>query len=666
MAGIKNLNEIFQKKGKDFTENLFNSDLTITENLDGSAFSFEKDFVGDKISFYKKDQSNPITKVDRILMSYYEKPILYIESLPEDIKEDIPVGWRFGMLYFPNTKPVRIEYERIPKNHLILTHITVRNEFGETEESIQDSEKLNEWADKLGVERPPIIFQGKLNPDQKLKIMDFVSTPYMDLKDRFKTESFTKYIISILNPEIVKTTLGNDLHGEIDSIIFRFKDDEGEKDLLAKMIDPIFYEVLKLNKSKKSTYFPNDVYSLCLIDVMNYVLEIGVENFGASGDEPEERYINFVFSVFKGFVNEYGEKYIGADFDKPEYLKSDEFGLNDEMIEDLEVKGLLDDDEIYSDILQLILNSFRKFKRTPYGFFTEGLIDQFNHLVQEIADYINAKRKEQIKESIGVPTFISFKNKIRKFKAFDEDISEALNIDDESFDDYEDLNESSTNLNEEDKVEDTSEFFSFNSFKRVISTNKEKKKIKILKENNEKCNLIMGKFQPFNNGHLKMCTRVMKENNLPIYLCVVHPGEASKKYPYSESLLKKTIGGLVSENSKLFCGYKIIKENLLEEAVNNACETHNPISVSVGEEDFENAVLQREWVKKKYDIPEFEIFKTPRWADNETVRKSISDNDFQEFKSRVPKSVAILFNEYVKECSESDSLEEDNKESEDK
>ena len=139
-----------------------------------------------------------------------------------------------------------------------------------------------------------------------------------------------------------------------------------------------------------------------------------------------------------------------------------------------------------------------------------------------------------------------------------------------------------------------------------------------------------------------------------------------KKYPYSESLLKKTIGGLVSENSKLFCGYKIIKENLLEEAVNNACETHNPISVSVGEEDFENAVLQREWVKKKYDIPEFEIFKTPRWADNETVRKSISDNDFQEFKSRVPKSVAILFNEYVKECSESDSLEEDNKESEDK
>lgn len=660
MAGIKNLNEIFQKEGKDFTENLFNSELTITENLDGSAFSFEKDFIGDKISFYKKDQSNPITKVDRILMSYYEKPILYIESLPDDIKDEIPVGWRFGMLYFPNTKPVRIEYERIPKNHLILTHITVRNEFGETEDSIQDSKILNEWADKLGVERPPIIFQGKLNSDQKLQIMDFVSTPYMDLKSRFKTESFTKYIISILNPEIVKTTLGNDLHGEIDSIIFRFKDEKKEKDLLAKMVDPIFYEVLKLNKAKKSAYFPNDVYSLCLIDVMNYILEIGVENFHAEGEEPEERYINFVFSVFKGFINEYGEKYIGADFDKPDYLKSDEFGLNDDMIQDTEVTGLLETDEIYEDILQMILNSFRKFKRTAYGFFTDGLIDQFNHLVQEIADYINAKRKDQIKEAIGVPTFISFKSKVRKFKAFDEDITESLNLDDDNTEEYSFINESDSSA--EDKVEDTSEFFSFNSFKKVIATNKEKKKIKILKENNEKCNLIIGKFQPFNNGHLKMCTRVMKENNLPIYLCVVHPGETSKKYPYSESLIKKSVGALTSENEKLFCGYKIIKENLLEEAVNNACETHNPISVSVGEEDFENAVLQREWLKKKYDVNDFEIFKTPRWSDNETVRKSIEDNDFQEFKSRVPKSVSILFNEYVKECNESKMSEENTSE----
>ena len=85
MAGIKYLSDIYEKKGKSFIESLFNKDVTVTENLDGSSFSFERDFTGDNISFYKKDQDNPITRVDRILMKYYEKPINYIEALPDEI-----------------------------------------------------------------------------------------------------------------------------------------------------------------------------------------------------------------------------------------------------------------------------------------------------------------------------------------------------------------------------------------------------------------------------------------------------------------------------------------------------------------------------------------------------------------------------------------------------
>ena len=43
MSGIKNLTDIYEKKGKAFIENLFNKEVTVTENLDGSSFSFEKD-----------------------------------------------------------------------------------------------------------------------------------------------------------------------------------------------------------------------------------------------------------------------------------------------------------------------------------------------------------------------------------------------------------------------------------------------------------------------------------------------------------------------------------------------------------------------------------------------------------------------------------------------
>jgi len=657
MSGIKYLLDIYEKKGKSFIEKLFNKNLTVTENLDGPSFSFEKDFTGDNISFYKKDQDNPITKVDRVLMRYYEKPILYIDSLSYEVKSKIPKGWRFGMCYFPNKKPVRIEYDRIPKNNLILTHITIRDEFGDVLRTVQDKEELDLWAENLGVEGAPIIFQGKLSRDQKISMMEFLSTPLLDLKNKFKTQSFTKYLISILNPDLDKTFLGNDLKGEIDSVVFRFDDEEGEELVLAKMVDPIFYEINRERKAKKTSYFPSDIYSLCLIDVMNFILETGVEGFYAEGNDPETRYLSFVFDVFKRFCEQEGDRYIGADFEKPEYLKSEGFEINTGMIEDQMVLDLLEEDDVYSDILQMILNSFRKLKRKPHGFFTEGLIHQFNMLVEEIASYINAKRKEVIEESLGIPTFVRFKKIGSKFKPVinEEEISDNDEDEEEYSDYYDNILFESKEGDENDKmkkVEDTSEFFAFKDFKKVVSTNKEKKKIKILRENNEKVNLVIGKFQPFNNGHLKMCSRLKKENNLPVFLCVVHPGgESNKKYPFSGDLVKKSIGSLTSENPDLFAGYEVVSSDLLEDALNVVVNKANPVSVCIGEKDFENMVLQRNWIRNRYDLEggDIEIFKTPQWSNNNDVRSYVKNGDFQSFKNRVPKSIAVLFNEFTKQ-----------------
>jgi hypothetical protein len=641
MSGIKHLNEIYEKKGKEFMEKLFSSELTVTENLDGSSFSFEKDFTGNNISFYKKDQDNPITRVDRILMTYYEKPINYISSLPEDIKLQIPSGWRFGMTYFPNSKPVRIEYDRIPKNHLVLTHILIKNEFGDNVRVVQDKKELEEWADKLGVESPPVIFQGRLNEDQKLAVMDFASTPLADLRSKFETESFSKFLVSILNPSLKSTALGKDLYGQIDSLIFRFKGEGGEEDYLAKAVDPIFYEMSLSRKPAKSSYFPNDIYTLTLIDIMNFILENGVENFVSEGTEPEDRYISFVFDVFKRFVQEEGEKYMGADFDKPSYLKSEEFSINKDLIEDQSIVELLDE-ESYETILQMILNSFRKYKRKPHGFFTEGLIEQFNQLVDEIATYINRKKKEKIQEAVGIPSFIWFKKTIKDFE-----ISEDL----EELSQEEVQEKLEMILESENKEENTSEFFSFKDFRKVVATNKERKKIKIINEESQASNIVIGKFQPFNNGHLKMCTRVKKENKLPVFLCVVHPGTTSKKYPFSKDLIKKSVSSLVSENPDLFSGYCFIESPLLEDALSKAGEKVNVAAICVGEPGFEDMVLQREWVRKKYDTGEkgIEIFKTPIWSNNSDIRDAVTNSDFQTFKSKVPKSISLLFSEYERE-----------------
>ncbi|NBU98678.1 MAG: hypothetical protein EBS19_10810, partial [Spirochaetia bacterium] len=393
----------------------------------------------------------------------------------------------------------------------------------------------------------------------------------------------------------------------------------------------------------------------------NFILETGVENFMANGNDSEERYISFVFDVFKRFIYEEGEKYIGADFQKPEYLKSEGFEINKDLIKDEDVLKFVEDDEVYIDILQMILNSFRKLKRKSRGFFTEGLIQQFNMLVEEIANYINAKKKDLVEESLGIPSFVRFKKFGAKFNPIlneeeeeDNELSEI--IDSDLPGDIISLNESEENplLKKEENSDkkDTSEFFSFKDFKKVVSTHKEKRKIKILNENNSKVNIVIGKFQPFNNGHLKMCTRLKKENNLPVFLCVVHPGsEPGSKYPFPEDLIKKSIGSLTSENNKLFAGYEIITSNLLEDAIKSVVKHANPASICIGERDFENMVLQREWVRNKYDLEggDIEIYKTPQWSNNNNIRKSIKEGDFQQFKSKVPKSIAILFNEFTKQ-----------------
>jgi len=58
MSGIKNLIEIYNKKGKEFTEKLFKKPVTINEKVDGAAFSFERSHVDGEFLFYKRDHQN--------------------------------------------------------------------------------------------------------------------------------------------------------------------------------------------------------------------------------------------------------------------------------------------------------------------------------------------------------------------------------------------------------------------------------------------------------------------------------------------------------------------------------------------------------------------------------------------------------------------------------
>jgi hypothetical protein len=387
MSGINHLYDLYNKKGKEFVDQLFNTYVTVNEKMDGSAFTFERDKETGKFKFYRRDQRNPITLVDRTLMKYYEKPIQYIESLPPHILEQIPRGWRFGLEYFANTKPVEITYDRIPKNHLLLSYVHEYGDDGKIKKTIQDKGELDNWADLLGVDRAPIIFQGYLTDDQKDKITDFLRTPFEGLVQKFKTQSFVRYIISTLNPKLTKTALNDDLDKDVEGIVFRFGEPSKENEpVLAKMVDPVFTQMAKDKSMKQREDKPSDFLGIALMDVMNFILERGLDDFRVDGDSEDERYISFMSDVFAKFLDKYSDKYRGADFEEPEYLKREEFRLNKDLVDDRRVLKYVNDDESFESLFKLMLNSFRKIKSRASGIVTKGMMEQMNLLIRDIKD----------------------------------------------------------------------------------------------------------------------------------------------------------------------------------------------------------------------------------------------------------------------------------------
>ena len=164
----KNLKDIYTEKGKIIMDDLLNSKrVTIYEKLDGINFGFIYENGG--FSFFKKNPKSPIGSIDRVLTTTYDEPIKYINELDKDIFYGAD-NYIFSFDYFPNTNPSTINYDSQPKNNLILNYID-----DGTGNKIVDKSLLDTWADKLGVGRCPIIFDGKFSLEQIEQIFKYLN-----------------------------------------------------------------------------------------------------------------------------------------------------------------------------------------------------------------------------------------------------------------------------------------------------------------------------------------------------------------------------------------------------------------------------------------------------------------------------------------------------------
>ena len=624
MSGINHLYDIYKKKGEDFLKELFNSEVTINEKMDGSCFSFEKTPSG-KFLFFKRDQSSPITLVDRTLMKYYEKPIRYVESLPPYVISKIPVGWRFGTEYFSSSKPQEIEYDELPKNNLILSYIHKRDQNGNIVETIHDKEKLDLWAEVLGISKPPIVFQGKLSEDQKQSILEFVNTPLSDLVEEFQTKSFVRFILSILNPEMEKSTLNSDLDKPIEGLVFRFGNEEKDP-VVAKMVDPVFSEIARSKEPIGGHKKSNDILAIVVLDVMNFILSKGLKSFSIEGETDDERYVSFISDVFVKFMNEYSDRYQGMDLNEPEHLKKEEFGLNSEMLKSRAARKWVQEDDSFESLFKLILNSFRKIRKKPGSIVTPDMLGQFNILVKDIEKYVRTPEKAITESEIEFTDFLSFRQKY--------------------------INEKVDYLTEEDDENSTSDKF----IDAIESQDKEKTKILPMKKpsSENEVNLIIGKFQPFDNLDLKIIDHLYEQNGLKSIICIVHPGfDHEGEFPISYPTIKDSIDSLASSNDKIQ-GVIRAKKHLLTNALEDCYEKNlHPKLIGTETKNLEDFKKQLEYFNKLYSFPDG--VEKPEIADlklptrDESILKLIKEGNYTLFKKLVPKAIHVNFFEKFKQ-----------------
>jgi cytidyltransferase-like protein len=282
-----------------------------------------------------------------------------------------------------------------------------------------------------------------------------------------------------------------------------------------------------------------------------------------------------------------------------------------------------------------MLNSFRKIKKRASGLINQGALEQFNLLIQGIQKRVESVNESSVRES-EMPTFLDFKRK------------------------NSDKNKVNYITEETEGTEETEDpFYSYNEFISALETidTTKKKNPNLIEEDKEEdkkledVNILIGRFQPFHNGHLKMAKAMKKENDLPCIVAVVHPGHnSSGKSPFDEDLVKKYMEAVVRENQDLLCGFFIINRGLLG-VIYGTAKSHgfNVKSIGAGEDRLLDYNKQIEYLKKNgSDFPkDIEIIKTPRSTSATEVREKIKSEDFTSFRKLVPPAISSLYNSLV-------------------
>jgi hypothetical protein len=354
---------------------LFNDEIIVLEDIQGSKIWVNWD--GAHFNIKPKSVSNEsINLIDLAMQNYYNPAINYFNSLDGRIKSLLNKKWWFCFEYFPDEQPANIEYSKVPKNNLVLTAISKYRKYEFT------IDELDEYSRLFDVDMIPVVYQGTLTETMKEAIKYFINTSEDDLEYIFGEKSFAFFFYRILNPSVDNSFLMEDeFQNNVEKLLIKSK----TNDISFQLLNPLY----KRLSDDNDTDFV-EIYTLILINFLNFSQSINLEDIKLKGDRKDEVYIYLVSKIFNVYISEVKQDLLDFDFIVPEFFDKDKFKINIELISNKLTKDYIKESDKLEYIFKVILGSFNKKRKKPIGIFTENTVKLFNKFVTDIEDYIDS------------------------------------------------------------------------------------------------------------------------------------------------------------------------------------------------------------------------------------------------------------------------------------
>jgi len=170
----------------------------------------------------------------------------------------------------------------------------------------------------------------------------------------------------------------------------------------------------------------------------------------------------------------------------------------------------------------------------------------------------------------------------------------------------------------------------------------------------EDVNIIIGRFQPFTNGHLKCCKEALKKHGLRTVLLVIETTKQDERHPFLTTTIMPSLKRLPKD---IIADVLLVKNaNIVNNAPACIEAGFQPKTWTCGTDRYADYKKMASKYGDEADLPEdFEVVEVKRKDDDVSatqVRKAIKEGDQELFEELVPKQLWTLYYRLKKDIEE--------------